>query len=129
MNTSYKTTKITREIARKYWLPQINIVDIETGKTTDHRMKDTQEDVFLTNMENALCNYIRVSSDNNFIYALWPGFPRMELHTAHGYDIIQVFNWEGKLVRKLRLENSTNELTLDSPNGEIYGWNIENQKL
>lgn len=112
------------------WLPQINIVDIKTGNITGHRMKDTQEeDVFLTNMENALCCYTRVASDNNFIYALWSGTPRKELHTALGYNIIHVFNWEGKLVKKLRIENPINELILDSMNGNLYGWNVDKQRL
>lgn len=112
------------------WLPQINIIDIKTGKITGHRMKDIQEeDVFLTNMENALCCYTRVVSDNNYIFALWSGTPRKELHTALGYNIIHVFDWEGKLEKKIRLANPINELIIDSVNGDLYGWNIDEQRL
>ena len=112
------------------WLPQINIVDLKSGKIFGSRMKDKQdEDVFSTRMEKALFCYKRVVSDDDYIYALWVGTPRNEMRPDIGYHIIHVFDWEGQFVKKIRIENPINELALDTQNGELYGWNIEKQRL
>lgn len=112
------------------WLPQINIVDIRNGKISGHRMAGAQgEDVFLTTMEDVLCCYTRVVSDNDYIYGLWSGTPLKELRSSTGSKLIHVFDWKGKLTKKIRLKEPINELSLDIQTGNLYGWNIERQKL
>ena len=93
-------------------------------------MKDKQdEDIFSTNMEKALFCYNRVVSDNDYIYALWVGTPRSEMRSGIGYNTIHIFDWEGRFIKKIRIEYPVNELTINIQNEELYGWNIEKQRL
>ena len=111
-------------------LPQINILNIKTGKVSGYRMKNTQdEDVFLTDMENSLFCYCGVVSDNNYIYALWIGTPQNDIPIEKGYHIIHVFDWEGNFVCKITLEQPVHRLSLDNQKSLLYGWNVEQQKL
>ena len=112
------------------WLPQINIVDISSGKVNGRRLKEVQdESVFSTDMKDAMFCYKHVVSDDNHIYALWAGSPRSELRPDIGYHTVHVFDWEGKLIKKYKLKEPINELTLDMQNGILYGWNTEKQIL
>lgn len=111
-------------------LPQINILNIKTGKVSGYRMKNTQdEDVFLTDMENSLFCYCGVVTDNKYIYALWIGSPQNDIPIEKGYNIIHVFDWDGNLVRKIKLEQPVHRLSLDNQRSILYGWNIERHKL
>lgn len=112
------------------WLPQINIVDVKTGKIDGYRIKNIQdEDVFSTNMENAIFCYKCVVSDNQFIYALWAGKKKRELHPDVGYQTIHIYDWNGKLLRKYQLEHGINEVAIDERDGTLYGWNIDQQMI
>ncbi len=112
------------------WLPQINIVDISSGRVSGFRMKNTQdEDVFETDMDCALFCYKRVVSDDRYIYALWSGCARNELSADIAFDMVHVFDWNGKLVRKLKLDCPVSDLVMDFHDGSLYGWNMEEQIL
>ena len=120
----------TKFVEAMNWLPQINIVDLKSGKILGNRMKDKQdEDIFSPNMEKALFCYNRVVSDNDYIYALWVGTPRSEMRSGIGYNTIHIFDWEGRFIKKIRIEYPVNELTINIQNEELYGWNIEKQRL
>lgn len=112
------------------WLPQINIVDVKTGEIDGYRKKNVQdENIFSSNMENALFCYKCVVSDNQFIYALWAGKKSMNLHSDVGYQTIDIYDWSGKLLRKCQVESGINELAIDVQDGALYGWNIEQQMI
>ena len=112
------------------WLPQINIVDISSGRVSGFRMKNTQdEDVFETDMDCALFCYKRVVSDGRYIYALWAGCTRNKLSAEVAFDMVHVFDWNGKLVRKLKLDCPVSDLVMDFHDGSLYGWNTEGQIL
>ena len=112
------------------WLPQINIVDISSGHVSGFRMKNTQdEDVFETDMDCALFCYKRVVSDDRYIYALWAGCARNKLSAEVAFDMVHVFDWNGKLVRKLKLDCPVSDLVMDFHDGSMYGWNTEGQML
>ncbi len=112
------------------WLPQINIVDIKTGEINGYRISDIQnEDVFSTNMEDALFCYKSVVSDEQFIYALWAGEKKKDLRPDVGYKAIHIYDWEGNLLLKCQLEYGINELSIDVRDGALYGWNIDQQQI
>lgn len=112
------------------WLPQINIVNVKTGRIEGYRIANIQnEDVFLTNMENALFCYKCVVSDNQYIYALWAGKKKGDLHPDIGYQTIHIYDWNGNLICKYQLECGINELAIDVQDETLYGWNIDQQKI
>ncbi len=112
------------------WLPQINVVDIKTGKIAGCRRKDTQDESgFSTNMESALFCYKSIASDNHYIYALWIGVSKNELQPDMESYTVHVFDWDGQFVQKIKLEHPINELTISSENGFLYGWNLHQQIL
>ena len=112
------------------WLPQINIVDVKTGKIEGYRKRSFQdENIFSTNMENALFCYKCVVSDDQYIYALWAGKKKNDLHPEIGYQTIDIYDWNGKLVHKYYVKDGINELAIDVQDGTLYGWNVEQQMI
>ncbi|MCI5451124.1 hypothetical protein MR532_04620, partial [bacterium] len=45
------------------------------------------------------------------------------------FDMVHVFDWNGKLVRKLKLDCPVSDLVMDFHDGSLYGWNMEEQIL
>ena len=120
----------TKFVEAMNWLPQINIIDLKSGKINGFRLKDYQnEDIYTTSMENAAFCYKCVVSNDKFIYALWAGQKKRDLHPDIGYHFIHVFDWQGNYVHKFKLKDAINDLSINASDGRLYGWNIEKQVL
>ena len=120
-------TKIAQAM---FWLPQINIIDIPLGKVNGYRIEGGEGfSLFRTNMQQAKYCYHRIQANKNYIFALWSGVSPEEITIETAFSKIHVFNWDGKMVKKIKLEKPIHELGLDVVNNLLYGYNTNTEKL
>jgi hypothetical protein len=100
------------------YLRQINIMDIETGKITGYRVKNTPDFDILE--ENSAFEYVTyylwICVDDDYIFAL--------LNTNDEKStVIDVFDWNGNFKKELRLDKKIIDFTsigLDPVNKYLY---------
>lgn len=91
-------------------LPQINIIDTQTGKITSYRIKNNPNFSLLeTSMESMNVFYNHVHADDNYIYATYwgkePWDDRFGVEVPI-FNTIHVFDWNGNLLYKLTTDKS-----------------------
>ena len=83
-------------------LAQINALDLETGRQTGYRLKGMPGfEIFHKNLDDAKVYFTQVQADDSHIYALYS-----DKKYGSGWgaqDLLYIFNWNGELVRKVRL--------------------------
>lgn len=106
--------------------PQINIVDLLTGKSYGYKLRAAHANACVEKaMENVRSFYLRVQSTNDYIIALYNG---QEIqNTGAGYDILHVYNWNGKMLNKVKLKHPVHEICVDEAASYLYALN-ENEK-
>lgn len=91
--------------------PQIIILDLVSGKVKGVRLKDTPG--FSPGHERDY--YMSVQCDEKYIYALYKGGePHDKATTVH------VFDWDGYLARKIKLDCPASSISLDPVSGMLY---------
>jgi hypothetical protein len=105
----------TKLVMPMIYLPQINIVDIQTGEIKGYVFKDNLPDYsdIATKREYELKTYyIRTCVDNDFIYAA-----KQEENNI----FIDVFDWNGNYMKRLVLDKRMDTfITLDPVNKYLY---------
>lgn len=105
-------TKIVQAISR---LPQLNIIDVQTGKVVGYRLDDNV-DFSIFKREKELKNYYgRLQVDDNYIYVLYNGKVQWE-----DINTIYVFDWNGQLIRKIVTDHAIGTMWLDSVRNRLY---------
>ena len=108
-----------------YYLAQVNILNIETGKSKAVRLKGTPSFNYLEGDINDLITfYISATVTDDHIYALYSNLRREDEsieNKDHAFDEVHVFDWEGNLVRILKLDNEIDQITVDPVNNVLYG--------
>lgn len=94
------------------YFPQINILDLDSGKCYGFRMKGARR----FSPDASVWHFTSAVSDDNYIYALYYG----DLEDPSDYDacpdVLYVFDWNGNVVRKLQLDEHVIDVWL---NGEM----------
>lgn len=100
-------------------LPQLNIVDLKSGKVTGYRLKGGHDfSVFKT--DNKLkSHFIRIQADDEFIFAVYWGKDKWRAEFPY-IDTIYVFNWDGELVQKIKTDCDIDEIALDNIKKRLY---------
>jgi hypothetical protein len=102
-------------------LSQLNIIDTHTGQVTGYRMEKSPDFTFFeTKMDNRSDYYIRIQADNNYIYVSYWGKEPWGLREIPFINVIHVFNWNGKLIHKLKIDQSIGEIFLDTVRNRLY---------
>lgn len=108
--------------------PQINIVDIHTGKACGYRLQSVQANASVEKaMENVRSFYLRVQTTNDYIIALYNG--REVQSTGVGYDMLHVYNWKGEMLNRVKLKYPVHEICIDEANLCLYALNESEQNL
>lgn len=76
------------------------------------------------NVENNIVHYESLSCTDKYIYALYAGIPWGDIDKNHS-SIIEIYNWNGKPIKKLNLEHSLSAFIVDEEHQIIYGINPE----
>ena len=113
-NNTFKPdgTKIVQAMIR---LPQLNIVDVQTGEVVGYRL-NYGLDFSIFKGEKQLRNfYGLVQADDNYIYALYWGKVQWgDINT------IYVFDWSGNLIDKLKVDHYISSIWLDTVRNRFY---------
>ena len=109
-------------------VPQINILDIETGQMDCFHLKGAPGMEYLEgcSQENIHHYYHHMVVDNNYIYALYsdkPFFQEIENKIIPGGTDIHVFDWDGNFIKRLSLPERADEICLDEKNNLLYALN------
>ena len=105
-------------------LPQINIIDTQTGKITSYRIKNNPNFSLLeTSMESMNVFYNHVHADDNYIYATYwgkePWDDRFGVEVPI-FNTIHVFDWNGNLLYKLTTDKSFFRVWSDPVRKRLY---------
>lgn len=112
------------------WLPQVNIVDVKTGKAQGFHHRDMPNHyIFYSDMSSAKYYYAGAQADDKYIYALWCGQPLAGLDLSLGMSELHVYDWTGRLIRNVRLSKPIHQIFLDARKGLLYGCHEEENNL
>lgn len=111
-------------------LPQINIIDIETGRVDGYIMTGSDDySIFHTDMANAKTYYNGIQATDKYIFAIWCGKQITNDNYSLGANELHVFNWEGRLIKKVMLSAPAHSISLDVPNNLLYAWHEDSDIL
>ncbi len=96
--------------------PQINILDLDSGKCNGFRIKGAMK--FSTKQK--VCHFNSIVCDDEYIYALYCGKKVDYSNYDVSADILYVFNWEGKLIRKFKLDAGLIMLRMNESENRMY---------
>jgi len=115
------------------YLPQINIIDTNTGDVVGFRMPEGPGfSLFETKMKPYNIYYNSVQADDNYIYAAYWGKKQWEVSRNAKVPIlntIHVFDWQGNLLYKIKTDRSYFRIWLDQGRNRLYTTDIENSEV
>ncbi|MGN0069632.1 MAG: hypothetical protein ACI350_07890 [Prevotella sp.] len=112
------------------YLPQINVIDIKNGDVKGFLMTGREDySIFMADMKEAHSYYKDVQSDDRYIFALWSGMKITEDDFSRGYDEVHVFDWNGRMLKKVKLSVPVQSIYLDQANDLLYGCHQDRQPL
>lgn len=121
-------TKVAQSLM---YLPQINIIDINSDIVNGFRVKGSYDfSVFEDKINKVKSNYIDLSVSDDFIYALFLGVnintPEKRSKTS---CMVHVYDWEGNLLHKVDLGYYVDQIVLDDKNDLLYGREYTSEQI
>ena len=110
-------TKVVQAMAN---LPQLNILDIETGQVVGYRMKNGPDFSLFETDRQTKKYFTRVQADDNYIYTLYWGKEHWGRFEIPYMNTIYVFNWQGNLIRKLETDRGLDQMWIDPIRNRLY---------
>ena len=114
-------------------VPQINIIDTKTGKITSYRISDVSRvSLFNSKRDDGRVYYNSVQADDNYIYATYWGDKQWDTSLGSKcpfINIIHVFNWEGKMLYKLKTDRMFFRIALDPIRNSVYTSNLDTDEM
>ncbi|MDE6871817.1 MAG: TolB-like 6-bladed beta-propeller domain-containing protein [Bacteroidales bacterium] len=99
-----------------YYFPQINILDLNTGVCKGFRIKGEKK--FSSGQQ--ICRFGPLVSDDKYIYALYCGKEVDYSDYDVSADILYIFDWDGDLIRKFRLDVPVHMLRINEADNRLY---------
>lgn len=111
----------TKIVEAMYYLPQLNILDVETGQVSGHRIEGGADFSSLKD-EDAIEHvyYSGVQADDNYIYARYWGKKVWNKYDTPYFNTIHVFDWEGNFIQAIETDRSLGEMWMDSTRHRLY---------
>lgn len=98
------------------YFPRINILDLESGEVRGFRLKDAPR----FNPSKKVWCFSSIQADDQYIYALYYGKEVDNSNYDAAPNLLYVFDWEGELVRKFKLDRHVTDLWLDRELRKLY---------
>lgn len=121
----------TKLVQAMGFLPQLNIIDTNTGQVVGYRMKNGPDySLVYTKMKDLTRYYVSVQADDKYIYAVYWGKKSWGDRLGDPlpkFDQIHVFDWKGNLCYKLKTDQSFFQIWLDTTRNRLYtrDWNTD----
>lgn len=110
-------------------VPQINIIDLNTKEIIGYRLPIGESFSIFGNEKKMSSYFIRMHVDDNNIYATYWGKEKWNDHEIPYINTIYVFNWEGHLQRKIKINCDIKELFINQKDSRIYATSIQNDDI
>lgn len=111
-------------------VPQINILNIKTGELKGIRIEGNPGFDDLKGDVDKFKQYHNFSDiDDNYIYALRVDRSYSDHNSKVDYAIVNVFDWNGNLIRKLYLDKHLDQIQVDAKNRSMYGVKFETEEV
>jgi len=116
-------------------LPQINILDTNTGDIVGYRIKNGTDFSFLendTDIQSMNVYYFNIHADDNYIYAIYWGKEMWKDRIGDEspfFNIIHVFDWRGKHLYELITDRSFLRIWLDQVRNRLYTINMNTDEI
>lgn len=110
----------TKIVQAMLHLPQLNIIDVQTGSIVGYRLDDNVDFSVFKGRKEIKNYYGRLHVDDDYIYVLYRGRALGEKNKTQENNIVYVFDWKGKLVQKIALNHTVNELWVDMTRNRLY---------
>ena len=106
-------------------LPQINIVDLNTGEVTGYRLKGGENFSVFKEDGNLKIHYRWVHADNKYIYASYFGKHRDSDPRAMAppTQMLHIFDWEGNMKYRLLIKEGIGHYYVDEVRNRLYSIN------
>jgi hypothetical protein len=111
------------------YLPQINTIDIETGKVSGYRYEKSLDFSYLANLSESFEDFSRyfslTTSNDKYIYVLYyNGVQDKNLKDAE--VLVHVFDWDCNLLKKIKLlkDGFFHGFMVDEKNNFLYRYTI-----
>ena len=118
-NDAFKPDR-TKVVQAMVNLPQLNILDVETGQTVGYRMKGGPDFTIFEGTGEIKKYYTRVQADDNYIYTLYWGKERWKHFEVPYMNIIHVYDWYGNLVQKIETDRGIDQMWIDPTRNRLY---------
>ncbi len=110
------------------YLPQVNIIDLDTWKMTGYRLKMGIDFKMLTKDPAPLKYHYRDGScDDSYIYLPYTGWKIADRSYIADTHELHVYNWEGAIVKRYFLDHPFFKMAIDPVKGKLYTLNNEEQ--
>ena len=100
------------------FFPQIHMIDLSSGEMKGVRLKGLPS----FSPDRAENYYISVQCDDRYIYALYAG-------ESDRPTTVHVFDWDGRLLRRLELSHPASLLSLDPVSGKLYAMYRDEEEI
>lgn len=110
-------------------LPQINILDLQTGKLRGIRLSGYPDFQDLATEDKTFREYYGFSAiDPDYIYALWLDKDCTKIEPNKSC-FVYVFDWGGELKYKLYIPETINQIQVDAGSRLLYGVDLQMDKV
>lgn len=114
------------------YMAQVNILDLKTGVSKGIRLKKTPDIDELEKLtEKEMKIYFKdIAVSDEYIYALYIDSKNEEndFHENLKSDIIYVYDWEGNVKKKIKLDKELDNIAIDKTNTFLYGITAKSMK-
>ena len=112
------------------FLPQINIVDINTKGVTGFLMTGYDDyTLFDSDMSDARLYYIDVQATNDYIFALWNGNSYFDDNAHCESDILHVYDWDGNMKKVIKLDHCVSRMFYDDTSRHLFCSHMDRTEL
>lgn len=107
-------------------LPQINVIDIQTGRIIGYRLqKNPGFSLFETDMDPLNKYYNSVQADDNYIYATYWGKEQWTGNDVPDIKTVHIYDWDGNQIYELFTDRVFFRIYLDPVKNRLYTWDLK----
>lgn len=110
-------------------VPQLNVIDTETGKVVAYRLSDEMSLSDLETAEELKPCFLRACADDKYIYAAFWGKEDWDIREVPCVNQLYVFDWDGRLISKITTKHCIGEIAVDHVNRILYTTSPMDEKL
>ena len=111
------------------FVPQLNIIDTESGNAIAYHLNDGMRLVDLQNCDEFKPYFTCICADDNYIYAAFYGKNEWGINDIPCINNIYIFDWNGKLRKKIITKHSIDKIAVDNVTKVLYTSSPADEKL